>query len=181
MRLKPQANEREATLEALRAVARALGAESRNPKWTSYGALELDVFVRSKGDFELFTDAAAPLAEIEFTHDLNEAPPHLTVDQSIFLARDYFNQERYWEAHEVLESVWRVSTGKERSFLQGLILVCAAYVHHQKGEREVALAVLRRAERQLDYDSSYHGIDAGNVRRLSAGVLEKGDFGSPRL
>ncbi len=62
----------------------------------------------------------------------------------VFLSR--FNEERYWEAHEILEGWWRyepnVSTKRN---LQGWILVCAALVHHQKCRDSVALEILKRA------------------------------------
>jgi hypothetical protein len=77
-----------------------------------------------------------------------------------------FNAERFWEAHEVLESIWRVAEGNEKSLLQGLILVCAAFVHHQKGNDEVALGVCRRSLPQLSWDESeYHGIQIGPLRK----------------
>jgi hypothetical protein len=89
----------------VKALAESVMTEARNPKWTSYGALELDIFARSPKDFELFLAAAEPLAIVEFSKNLNEAPPHNTKDQLVEEARGYFNSERYWEAHETLESI----------------------------------------------------------------------------
>src|SRR5713101_1924109 len=45
---------------------------------------------------------------------------------------DLFNQERFWEAHEVLEEIWHPATGVERDIIQGLILTAEALVHYQK-------------------------------------------------
>lgn len=158
-------------------MARSLGAEARNPKWTSYGALELDIFCPTKNDFELFLAAVNPLYPAEFSRDLNEAPPHKS-DHAIFSeAIDFFNHERYWESHETLEGLWRVKTGDEKRLLQGLILVCAAFVHHQKGEEPVALGVLRRASKQLDYPTpDYRGLKVGSLAGKVDDILSGGQF-----
>ncbi|MDA4124340.1 MAG: DUF309 domain-containing protein [Thaumarchaeota archaeon] len=159
-------------------MARATGADVRNPKWTSYGALELDVFVPSKLDFETFVAAAEPLGTLEFIRDLNQAPRHMTEEELFAEARSQFNSERYWECHETLESAWRTMEGDEKRYVQGIILVCAAFVHLQKGEKDIALGVLGRALRQLDFkDPTYHRIDTAALRRnvgraVSTGELE---------
>lgn len=151
--------------------------EARNPKWTSYGALEIDIFAKSAGDFAVFLAAVEPLARVEFSNDLNVAPPHRTKKELIEEARGYFNSERYWEAHEALESVWRTAAGEEKRYLQGLILVCAAFVHQQKAEGEVALGVLRRASRQLSYGiDPYYGIGVEKLNNRVRRILSNGRF-----
>jgi len=60
-----------------------------------------------------------------------------------------FNEERFWESHEILEQLWRESTGGEREILQGLILTAAAFVHYQKNEPDVCLSVLKRARSKI--------------------------------
>ena len=136
-------------LTSMKALATAVGVDARNPKWTSYGALELDVFCPTAADLEMFVAAADPIAKAEFVTDLNRAPEHLTEDEILSKAKRLFDTERYWECHEVLEGLWRQKEGDEKRLMQGLILLCAAYVHHQKGEDEVALGVLVRSERLL--------------------------------
>lgn len=157
---------RENLLEAIRSVAKALGVDPRNPKRTSYGALELDIFSNSRADFDLFVSAVTPLAEFEFVKDLSAAPPFKEERALFEEARALFNAERYWECHEVLEGIWRQKRGEEKRLLQGIILVCAAFVHHQKGEQQVALGVLKRASRQLDYPAAeYGGFDVARLGR----------------
>jgi hypothetical protein len=155
----------ERLLSAVRAVARSVGAEAHNPKWTSYGALELDIFSPSKADFALFLAAAHPLARLEFAKDLNAAPLHRPKAELLAEARELFNSERYWECHEVLEGLWRTKKGEEKRLLQGMILVCAAFVHHQKENEDVALSVLKRAASQLEnHATSYGGFDVALLR-----------------
>ena len=168
---------RDKLLASVRALARAFGAEGRNPKWTSYGALELDIFSPTRTDFDLFLCVLGPLYDLEFSRDLNEAPPHKSEEDLFSEARGYFNSERYWECHEVLEGVWRLKSGEEKRFLQGIILVCAAFVHHQKGEDTVATSVMRRAVNQLEFPATdYHGLDVGALNRNAKKVLETQKF-----
>lgn len=177
LRAMPESPRREEFLRSVRSLALGLGAEVRNPKWTSQGALEIDVFARSEADFGLFLAAIEPVANIQFTADLNSAPPHRDVAQAVGDARELFNAERYWEAHEVLEGAWRTLSGQEKSFVQGVILVCAAFVHHQKGEDDVGLGVLSRAAKQLDFPGqSYHSLDLGSLSASVGGILESRRF-----
>jgi len=165
LRLTSEYHSKERLLSAVRALARSLGVEARNPKWTSYGALEIDIFSPTRPDYELFLAAISPIYEVEFSRDLNVAPPHQTEDEIVTEARRYFDTERYWECHETLEGLWRVKDGDEKRYLQGLILLCAAFVHHQKGEEQVAFSVLGRAMVKLDFPSpSYRGLDVGAIR-----------------
>ncbi len=182
VRFAPTSAGREDFLRSVRSVARATGAEARNPKWTSYGALELDIFTPSKVDFETFIAAVGPLGTLEFVRDLNQAPPHMSEEELFAEARSYFNSERYWECHETLESAWRNMRGNEKSYVQGLILVCAAFVHHQKGEGVVAMSVLRRALKQLDFGAkSYHGIEVEAFKRQVELIVSTGRFENFRI
>lgn len=169
-------------LATVRALARSVGVESRNPKWTSYGALELDIFSPTRADFDVFLSIVGPLVKMEFARDLNAAPPHRS-DEGLFLeARECFNAERYWECHEVLEGLWRLKQGEEKRFLQGVILVCAAFVHHQKGEEEVAFGVLSRGAKQLEFSApEYGGFGVARLRQNVQEMLEKRRFSNFRV
>ena len=148
---------RDGFLTTVKALAKSVGVEARNPKWTSYGALELDIFCPTRADLEVFLAAASPMASTEFVTDLGKAPAHMTHEEVLSGAKDLFNAERYWECHEVLEGLWRQKNGEEKRLLQGIILVCAAFVHHQKGEDAVALGVLRRGATQLEFHGGEYG------------------------
>jgi len=75
-----------------------------------------------------------------------------------------FNDERFWECHEVLEQIWHPARGVERSTIQGLILTAAALVHHQKGEDDVCLRMLRKALDKLGSQPVYEAVDLKHVR-----------------
>ena len=182
IRLTPKSSARNAFLQTTRALARSVGVEARNPKWTSNGSLELDIFCPSRADFELFMAAVAPVAGVEFTTDLNRAPEHVTDETITSRARDLFNAERYWECHEILEGLWRQKKGEEKLLLQGIILVCAAFVHHQKGEDGVALGVLERGAKQLEFPlETYGGFNIPLLRDDVRGILGARAFTPFRL
>jgi hypothetical protein len=169
-------------LSSIKTVAKSIGVDPRNPKWTSYGALEIDIFAPSKADLDTFLAAVEPLGSLEFSRDLNVAPPHKPEKELFSEARRYFNSERYWECHEVLEGAWRLMSGDEKRYVQGIILVCAAFVHHQKGEDEVALRVLGRALKQLDFEAQhYHGIGVSSLRRRAEGIISSRRFETFRI
>ncbi len=60
-----------------------------------------------------------------------------------------FNQQEYFEAHEVLEDVWRAAPVNEKKFLQGLIQLAVALHHHSRGNAVGALSLIKRAANNL--------------------------------
>ena len=182
VRLAPFEPPRDDFLASVRTTAKSIGVEARNPKWTSYGALEVDIFCPTKADLETFLATAEPLAKLEFVTDLSKAPEHMTDSEILSRARGLFNVERYWECHEVLEGLWRQKQGEEKRLLQGIILVCAAFVHHQKGEEKVALGVLARGMNQLDFPrADYWGFDILKVKEEVQHILKLRRFTSFRV
>jgi uncharacterized protein len=178
----PHGTDRPSSLRVVRGVAASIGARAVNPKWTSYGALEIDLFTDTKADFETFVAAIEPLGAVEFARDLQQPGPHLPKGQAVAEAVSLFNAERFWEAHEVLETLWRAASGEEKGLLQALILVCAAFVHVQKEEQQVALGVARRAVPKLTWDEpSYHGIDVAGTRGRVWAMVESGALNLFRL
>ncbi len=72
---------------------------------------------------------------------------------------ELFNQEAFWESHEVLEGPWR-ETGSD--FYHGLILYASAFVHVQRGNPHGIHAQLAKAERFLrEFRPAYLGVDVG--------------------
>ncbi len=56
----------------------------------------------------------------------------------------------FWKAHEHWESVWLTLREPEKSFLQALIQVSAAFHHLQADNRRGAISLLGRALLRLD-------------------------------
>ncbi|MGA8488784.1 MAG: DUF309 domain-containing protein [Terriglobales bacterium] len=60
-----------------------------------------------------------------------------------------FNQAEFFDAHELLEDVWRAAPPENKKFLQGLIQVTVAFHHHSTGNRVGMRSVLERAIKNL--------------------------------
>ncbi len=79
-----------------------------------------------------------------------------------------FNQQLFFEAHEVLEELWLSQRGQDKDlFYKGLIQLAGAFVHIQKNRIQPALALLRLAAGNLSkYPSNYESLDLSAVQRL---------------
>jgi len=61
-----------------------------------------------------------------------------------------FNEARFFDAHEVLEDVWREAPSAEKKFFQGLVQVAVAFHHHSTGNLVGMSSVLKRAMGNLE-------------------------------
>lgn len=95
--------------------------------------------------------------------------------------RAYFrcwNEQQYYEAHDVLEQIWLKKDSPDDNFFKGLIQAAGAFVHLQKrfehpthakhGRRlPPAARLFRLAENNLSgYGPSHHGLDVTALCRL---------------
>jgi uncharacterized protein len=70
-----------------------------------------------------------------------------------------FNGARFFEAHEVLEDVWRSAPAEQKRFWQGLVQLAVAFHHHSTGNRIGMRSVMERGLRNLDsYPNDFCGI-----------------------
>jgi predicted metal-dependent hydrolase len=77
----------------------------------------------------------------------------------------------FFTAHEAWESVWLGSPEPEKTFLQGLIQVTAAFHHLQHDNRLGTVLLLQGALRRLDlYPASFGGI---SVALLCSDIRER--------
>ncbi len=95
-------------------------------------------------------------------------PPN-HVDFNIGL--DLFNHAHFFDAHEVLEDIWRAlprdrpSRRRFRLHIQGLIQLAVAFHHESTGNHVGARSVLERALRNLKgADSSFPNLDLDQLR-----------------
>jgi predicted metal-dependent hydrolase len=82
---------------------------------------------------------------------------------------ELFNRAEFFDAHEVLEDVWRAAPEGEKKFLQGIIQIAVALYHYGNGNSIGACSVLRRAFRNLSrYPEGFGGIQlAGLLHSVS--------------
>ena len=55
-----------------------------------------------------------------------------------------FNTHKFWHAHESWESIWLTAPEPDKTFLQGIIQISAAFYHHQRGNLEGMRSLMRR-------------------------------------
>jgi hypothetical protein len=89
-----------------------------------------------------------------------------------------WNEQRYYEAHDVLEQLWLNTESGEADFFKGLIQAAGAFVHlqkrfehpsHAKHSRRLppAVRLARLAQRNLaNFAPLHHGLDVAALCQL---------------
>ncbi|MCU0787398.1 MAG: DUF309 domain-containing protein [Verrucomicrobia bacterium] len=83
---------------------------------------------------------------------------------------DCFNQEQFYEAHEVLEDLWLLDRkGLDGDFYKALIQLAGAFVHLQKGRVGPSIALLKLARSHLArYPSLHHQLDLAAILQMAS-------------
>ncbi len=100
--------------------------------------------------------------------------------QEFLLGVELFNNGKFWRAHEAWEQVWRRHPEDSRMFLQGLILVAAAY--HTLVEKRRYIGTLNNFEKALTrlrlFEPEFMGISVTplvrTVQQLSEELRRRG-------
>jgi predicted metal-dependent hydrolase len=92
-----------------------------------------------------------------------------------------FNQQLFYEAHDVLEELWLGQRGRENDlFYKGMIQLAGAFVHLQKNRLKPAAALFRLAQNNISkYPERHEGLDTRAALMLIAewmSELERADF-----
>ncbi len=76
-----------------------------------------------------------------------------------------FNEQSYYEAHDVLEELWLEDRGSaEANFYKGLIQFAGAFVHLQKNRLEPGFRLFLLAENNLSqYENRYQGLNLSDI------------------
>ena len=91
-----------------------------------------------------------------------------------------FNQGKFFDAHEVLEDVWRAAPHAEKKIWQGLVQVAVALHHHSTGNRVGMRSVLLRAMKNLaGVPQTFHGIQVPRLLHSLAQWLDAFDNQQP--
>jgi predicted metal-dependent hydrolase len=86
-----------------------------------------------------------------------------------------FNQEEFFEAHEILEELWQEYSAWDRTFYQGLIQIAVALEHRLRGNLKGARGVLSSARRRLEPHLPHHeGFDLERLLAEAARFVEHG-------
>ena len=81
---------------------------------------------------------------------------------------DCFNRGKFFEAHEVLETLWLANRREPNAdFYKGLIQLAGAFIHVQKNRLPPAARLLRRSRENLaGFPARHESLDLGRVRTL---------------
>jgi predicted metal-dependent hydrolase len=96
-----------------------------------------------------------------------------------------FNEQLYYEAHDVLEEVWLPIRGQEQArFYQGLIQLAGGFVHLQKNRLGPAARLFALALANFEgYSACHAGIDLDVIRKLCRdtrkAILDSGEAVNP--
>jgi uncharacterized protein len=101
--------------------------------------------------------------------------PTLPPDAALDLAQQLIDSGRAFQAHEVLEALWKAAPAHERELWKGLAQVAVGLTHAQRGNATGAVVLLRRGARRVaEYTQSPpHGIDASAVAGHAAELAER--------
>ena len=95
---------------------------------------------------------------------------------------ELIDRREFFEAHEVLEELWRESRGEERLFLQSLIHFAVGYYHAEEGNAEGARLQLGKAVRKIaGYLPAFGGIDTAELYKAGLRSLEAASGALPGL
>jgi uncharacterized protein len=84
-----------------------------------------------------------------------------------------YRSGEFWQAHEHWESVWLGLHEPEKTFLQALIQISAAFHHLQKKNTRGTISLLNRAMRRLEpYPAIFGGVDLILLRKEAGEWLQ---------
>ena len=136
--------------------------------------IELDVSVE-KEKFDTIIKKLSPIGKLDnVRHVIVE---EITKDDGIKDGIFYFNNERFWEAHEAWEGAWKHCHGEEKSLIQGIILVAVAFAHSQKNDIDIGINMFGRALEKIgDFKGLYHNIDVDRIRKKIISMRHSGEM-----
>lgn len=139
-------------------------------------ALEFDLFVDSNDDLHAAEKIFSKSSKILTVKRLDIPPTVPDKLKTIKETMSLFDEERFWECHEILEGLWHALKDEEKLLVQGIILVCAALVHFQKNEHDIAISMLKRHQSKLRWhDRFYEGIDLERLRKGISEMIAEGE------
>jgi predicted metal-dependent hydrolase len=75
-----------------------------------------------------------------------------------------FNDEEFFDSHDVLEELWQETAGEEKKFYQGLIQIAISLFHFGNGNLGGAKKLYGTSRKYLDaYRPTYLGLDVDKL------------------
>lgn len=77
----------------------------------------------------------------------------------------HFNAQEFFESHEVWEEIWLVEPEPEKTFLQGIIQIAAAFHHYCRDNADGAESLLAAGIVKLSrFPANHRGLAIGDLR-----------------
>ncbi len=163
-------------ISEVKEILNGIGQNFSNIRVSNF-AIEFDYFSEGE-DKEILDKITHSLGKVL---DFKELKQELE-ESSLALALQLYKQERFWEAHEVIEAIWRKEKDERmKELLQSLILLCASYVHMQKGRNSVSIGIMKRAADKINSAIVQLGNITIDSQRLRNEILEVIKEGKPRI
>lgn len=158
--------------------------EVRDIRISSY-FIEIDLSVYDYNQNQLPKTVLSKLDSIGlllYYEKLSESEMTVTKEDKIEHAIFLFNMERFWKSHEVLEGIWKMSSGLEKQILNGLILIAAAFVHYQKNEIDIFISILKRSLKKLeDCYGTYYCLNLDEIKLVVVNQLYKNNYNTFKI
>ena len=102
-----------------------------------------------------------------------EDPPALLPLPALREAQRLLDAGRPFTAHEVLEAVWKATSGPERALWRGLAQLAVGLTHRARGNDDGARALLRRGADTLQpVDGAPYGVPVEALRDWARGAAD---------
>lgn len=80
-------------------------------------------------------------------------------DKKFQIGLEQFNHGCFFDAHETWEEIWLPAPEPERTFLQGIIQVAAAFHHYTRGNRAGVSSLLEAGVKKLEkFPATHRGL-----------------------
>jgi predicted metal-dependent hydrolase len=88
------------------------------------------------------------------------------IDPAVAQGVHLFNSQKFFEAHEALETVWLGAAGDDKRFLHGLIQIAAAFHHHTRQNSAGFRSLLEKGWKKLEgFGDAKQGLDVAGLRK----------------
>jgi uncharacterized protein len=95
---------------------------------------------------------------------MRKLDPH-EADEKFRKGFEQFNNRRFFDAHDTWEAIWLPSPEPEKTFLQGIIQVAAAFHHYTRGNHRGTRSLLEAGLKKLErFPPQHRGIELEALR-----------------
>jgi len=93
-----------------------------------------------------------------------------------------FNSRAFWHSHESWEAIWLKAPQPDKTFLQGIIQIAAAFYHHQRGNLQGMRSLMRRGLAKVEqFPPGYRGLRLEELRGAVRAWLAASEDALPRI